>query len=210
MVESTYREKTRAAMVAIAERILAGEGLTALQARRVAREANCAVGTLYNIFDGLDELIIAANAHALDQLGRSLLDARTKATERSVEGRLLAMALAYLDFARSHEHAWRAVFEHRMVGGQPIPQWYRDNQARLFALVEQVLNDTGIVPASRNPAARALFAAVHGIVTLALDQKLGRSEHRDAQAQVRFVVSAVAAGLLPASAAFAGAHERPG
>ena len=61
-----------------------------------------------------------------------------------------------------------------------------------------------------NPAARALFAAVHGIVTLALDQKLGRSEHRDAQAQVRFVVSAVAAGLLPASAAFAGAHERPG
>jgi len=208
MAEPTYREKTRAAMLAIAERILATEGLSALQARRVAREADCAVGTLYNIFDSLDELIIAANAHALEALGQSLLAARDQSADRSVKGRLLAMALAYLEFARSNEHAWRAVFEHQMVGGQEIPSWYRERQARLFALVETVLENSGVEVAGRSAAARALFAAVHGIVTLALDQKLGKSEPREAESQVRFVVTAVAGGLEGAASVLAASRPR--
>mgnify|MGYP000941590172 CR=1 FL=1 len=63
-----YRDRLRARMVDIAERILAGEGLSALQARRVTQEAECSIGTLYNIFEGLDGLIVAANERTLEAL----------------------------------------------------------------------------------------------------------------------------------------------
>jgi AcrR family transcriptional regulator len=204
MVEPTYREKMRSMMLAIAQRILETEGLSALQARRVAREANCAVGTLYNVFEGLDELIVEANAKTLEALGKALVQARDQAADQTVLGRLLAMALAYLQFAREHDLAWRAVFEHHMASGQTVPGWYRDDQGQLFALVEQVLADSSIAEAKRASAARALFSAVHGIIALAQDQKLGRTGPEDATAHVRFAVTAITHGLA------AGEPELPG
>ena len=195
MSEQSYRDKTRAAMLAIAERILAEEGLAAIQARRIAREADCAVGTLYNIFDGLDELIVAANARALEALGRSLAAARDAAADRTPAGQLMALALAYLAYAARHEKPWRAIFEHHMSPGHDVPVWYRDAQARLFALVEEALADTLADPAERIRAARALFAAVHGVVAISLDHKLGQQDLRETEAQVRFIVTAASNGL---------------
>jgi AcrR family transcriptional regulator len=199
MAEPSYRERTRGLMIDIAERILTTEGLPALQARRVAKEADCAVGTLYNIFDGLDDLIITANARTLSALGETLVAARDASTDKSVHGRLNALAMAYLEFARRNERAWRAVFEHHMAPGRDVPGWYRDDQAKLFAFVEEVLSSSGMAAADRARAARAMFAAVHGIVALALDQKLAPTDPADATVHVRFIVRAIASGLTDAA-----------
>jgi AcrR family transcriptional regulator len=195
MAEPTYREKTKAAMLASAERILAEEGLAGIQARRIAKEADCAVGTLYNIFKGLDELIITANARTLERLGTALTQARDGAADRTVGGQLMALALAYLAFASRHERPWRAIFEHHMSEGGDVPDWYRETQARLFSLVEGLLGETVGEPGERARAARAMFAAVHGVVAIALDHKLGQQSTVEIEAQVRFIVSAIASGL---------------
>jgi AcrR family transcriptional regulator len=195
MTEPTYRQKIRTTMIDIAERVLATEGLAALQARRIAKEADCAVGTLYNVFDGLDDLIITANARTLVSLGDALIAARDAAPDATVHGRLMALALAYLDFARKNERAWRAVFEHHMTEKKDVPQWYREDQGRLFGLVESVLADSDVASADRPRAARAMFSAVHGIVTIALDQKLAPTDPEDASAHVRFIVRAISSGL---------------
>jgi AcrR family transcriptional regulator len=195
MMQPSYREKLKTAMLSVAARILEAEGLEGLQARRVAREAGCSVGTLYNIFASLDELIIAANARTLDDLGRALIVASEASAQGPLEGRLQALALAYLRFAIVHEKSWRAVFEHHMVRGQPVPGWYREAQAKQFTLVEEVLRDAMPEAKTRWRAARALFAAVHGIVALALDRKLGEFNPTETEAQVRIVLTAAAHGL---------------
>src|SRR5919109_2258701 len=150
MIEPSFREKLKASLLTIAARILEAEGLAALQARRVAREAGCSVGTLYNTFESLDYFIIAANARTLDDLGRALIVARDASPRASSEVRLLAMAMAYLRFAMVHQKSWRAVFEHRMTSGQPVPEWYREAQANQFGLVEEVLRDVMPEPKSRS------------------------------------------------------------
>lgn len=195
MIQPSYREKLKTAMVSIAARILEAEGLAGLQARRVAREAGCSVGTLYNIFKSLDDLLIVANARTLADLGRALIVARDATAQASLEGRLQALALAYLRFANIHQKSWRAVFEHHMSSGQPVPGWYREAQARQFGLIEEVLFDAMPEPKTRSRAARALFAAIHGIVALALDRKLGDFDPAETEAQVRFVLTAAAQGL---------------
>jgi AcrR family transcriptional regulator len=191
----TYRDEMRAKMLAIAKRVLADEGLSALQARRVADEAGCAVGTIYNIFKNLDNLIVEANSLTLSDLGAALIAVAHTGGKLTVAERLQALGLAYLDFAVEHNRAWRAVFDHHMAPGNPVPGWYRQKQAQLFALVEQVLGDVIVDEALRSRAARALFSSVHGVVMLSLAGTLGPTDRAETEAQVRFIIRAVAEGV---------------
>ena len=65
----------RAAALKSAEMIVVEEGLGALNARRVAAEADCSVGTLYNIFGQLDGLIDAVNLTTLRLLAEEVAEA---------------------------------------------------------------------------------------------------------------------------------------
>jgi hypothetical protein len=49
---------------------------------------------------------------------------------------------------------------------------------------------------SRGPVARALFSAVHGIVTLGLEEKLGAVSSEELRNQTTLIVSAIVIGLL--------------
>jgi hypothetical protein len=55
-----------------------------------------------------------------------------------------------------------------------LPDWYLDDQMRLFGYVEGPVGELvpGLSPARRALIARSLFSAVHGIVTLGLEEKL--------------------------------------
>jgi AcrR family transcriptional regulator len=195
----SYRDEMRTKMLGIAKRVVAEEGLAALQARRVADEAGCAVGTIYNVFKNLDNLIIEANSATLSDLGASLVVVAQKGASikgpGAVAERLQALGLAYLDFAVSQNKSWRAVFDHHMAPGNPVPDWYRDKQAQLFALVEHALGEVIADEQHRSRAARALFSAVHGVVMLSLAGTLGPTDRAETEAQVRFIVQAVAEGV---------------
>jgi AcrR family transcriptional regulator len=193
--QGVYRTKMRDHMLEIANRIISSEGLAAVQARRIAQEAGCAVGTLYNIYGSLDLLIIEANACTLEALGQHLSKAGATADGSQMRDRLSALALGYLDFASSRDKAWRALFEHQMSPGGEVPLWYRDRQRALFALVEAVLEHSIADPVLRASNARALFAAVHGIVAISLDSKLGDFDYSETERQVKFVVGSVADGV---------------
>jgi AcrR family transcriptional regulator len=201
-IPPTYRDEMRAKMLAIAKRVVAEEGLGALQARRVADEAGCAVGTIYNVFKNLDNLIIETNSATLSDLGESIVLIAQQGASITGPGaiaeRLQALGLAYLDFAVSQNRSWRAVFDHHMAPGNPVPDWYRQKQAKLFALIEQVLREVIVDERRCSRAARALFSAVHGVVMLSLAETLGPTDRAETEAQVRFIIRAVAEGVARA------------
>lgn len=183
-------------MIDIAERLLASDGLEAVQARRIAQEADCSVGTIYNVFGGLDGLIISANTRTLKALGETLEAAVSGAGRGSLEDQLMALALAYSGFAHRQTHRWRALFEHRMEPGKAVPDSYRAEQEALLRLVEACLAGHIGDEADRFSAARALFSGVHGIVWLALDNKLGALGPAECERQIRFIVEAAARGVM--------------
>lgn len=198
MTERPYRERLRQKAITIAAAIVEREGLAALQARRVSRDADCSVGTLYNVFGDMDGLVIALNQTTVRRLGEDLIRSFTATEGRAVEARLTDLALTYMRFAHDNLALWRAVFEHRLAEGAEIPEEYRADQARLLALIETVVAAEITDDALRRRAARALFAAIHGIVQLALDQKLSGFDRDATEAEIRFVVSAVSNGLARA------------
>jgi AcrR family transcriptional regulator len=200
------RAVLRDALVAAAERTIEREGLRGLHARSLAKDVGCAVGAIYNAVADLDELILLVNARTLSALEHELSvavsagetkAADTKASDAAI-GRLVRMALAYLDFAAGNTQRWRALFDHRLSPGQDIPDWYRKEQQRLFDYVEDLLVELQGQESRVRRAllARSLFSAVHGLVVLGLEEKLQTIPLPVLREQIRFVVTAIGRGML--------------
>ncbi|MBU2583035.1 MAG: TetR/AcrR family transcriptional regulator [Alphaproteobacteria bacterium] len=185
----------RGTVLKIGRQLIIDEGLSSVQARRIATQAGCAVGSIYNVFQDLDHLIIALNMATLSELGRSLKSAHELNRHAPTLPRLMALAEAYFQFAAHNKKLWRAIFEHHLPEGVKAPLEYREDQDRLFALVEDCLTDDLPDVTQRRSAARALFASVHGIVSLALDRKLGDFDQVETHRQIEFLVSSAARGL---------------
>ncbi len=195
MTVESFRDRQRVKLREVAETVIVGEGLGAAQARRIARDAGCSVGTLYNIYGDIDGLILAANQTTLHDLANVLQQDAAQARGLDLEGRLMALALGYLAFASANTLRWRAVFEHHLVDDYPTPASYLVDRSHLLALIETELLSTLRDADERGAAARALFASVHGIVLLALDKKLGEFDRDGCERQIRFVVANVVKGL---------------
>ena len=190
---SDRRANQREKLVDCAEGLIRAKGLAALRARDLAREMECAVGAIYNLVTDLDELVLLVAHRTNGKLGAHL-DAAALRADGDV---LVAWARAYFRFARDNRAQWLALFEFRLPPGRPAPAWLEADQAGLFARLEDrllcILPGTGIC--ERRLKARILFSAVHGIVALALEEKLGSMPADVIEEELRLFVRAYVRGL---------------
>src|SRR3954464_3428897 len=116
------REKLRESLVSAAEKAIAVKGLAGLKTRDLARHIGVANGAVYNLVEDVDELILRVGSRTLTGLDASLTAAEGDGPAAPNEI-LVPIALAYGDFAAGNLELGRALFEHRMERGKPIPQW---------------------------------------------------------------------------------------
>lgn len=192
------RRDLAASLIDIAERQIAGAGLASLRARSLAEAANCAVGAIYGVFPDLDELILLVNQRTLDAIETAL---GLAVPSSSASGYLVQLADAYLDYASANRRRWEALFQHRMAGDRPAPDWYVTRRHHAFHPLAGPLAELCPLQTEleREAMARSLFAAVHGVVAMGLDEMLGPTTLPALRHQLALVVSALATGL-PASA----------
>lgn len=173
------REQIREMALAAAETIVANEGLAALTARRIAQSIGYTVGTLYLVFENLDDLILQVNGRTLDDLHATLSQAAEAAPAGAA--RVEALARGYLEYARAQHRRWNALFLHQRSAGQTFPDWYGAKIAAMFGLVEAALDGLSTKGAARDLtiAARALWSGVHGICILDSTGRLGPVAARD-------------------------------
>ena len=166
------RRKIFADAVTAAQAITEDQGLQGLTARRIAKRTGCSVGTLYNVFDNLDTLILYLNGTTFDALYDALMELDTGG---DVESRVGAVVRTYLDFVRDNANLWYVIFEHVWPPDHLMPDWYLAKIQRL----QQVLADAlaPLLPDSEKEqsyqAATALWSGLHGISSLAVTGKLG-------------------------------------
>jgi AcrR family transcriptional regulator len=190
------RDKLRDSLILAAERRIAAGGLAGLKTRDLARDIGCANGAVYNLVEDMDELILRVGSRTLEKLDASLIEAESEGPASASET-LVRIALAYCDFAADHLQLWRALFEHRMAPGKPIPDWAINQQMELFRHIYRPL---AVLFPNRSAAelsvtARSLFSAVHGMVTLGLEQKLIAVPIDALRNEIAMIVRAMVKGL---------------
>lgn len=187
----------RRSIVEAADRLLTQEGPDALTVRRIAQELECSTKIIYTMFRGKNGL---ANALYVEGCGR---------LQQSVEGAqpssdpalyLRQLARAYWGFGMDNPGFYRVMF----CGA--IPDFAPDISSlgmmqRAFEKVvstAQEYQGQGLLPAD-NPVAltKALWAALHGVVTLDL---MGHfPESQEAQDVFTRVTEAMVSTLVPGS-----------
>jgi AcrR family transcriptional regulator len=190
------REKLRESLILAAERAVRTKGLGGLKTRELAREIGCANGAVYNLVDDMDELILRVGSRTLARLDASLTEAESTGPASPGET-LIRIALAYCDFAAENFELWRALFEHRMAPGKPMPEWAVDEQTDLFRHIHRPL--VTLFPkrtvVELSEMGRSMFSAVHGMVTLGLEQKLIAMPVDALRKEIAMIVKAMVNGL---------------
>jgi AcrR family transcriptional regulator len=194
------RAKLRDSLILAAERSISAGGLAGLKTRELAREIGCANGAVYNLVADVDELILLVGSRTLARLDAVLTEAESAGPASSTEA-LVRIAVAYCDFAAESLELWRALFEHRMIPGKPVPEWAVSDQMNLFRHIFAPL--AALLPARSEAelgvTARSLFSAVHGMVLLGLEQKLIAVPTPALRREIAVIVRAMVEGLVGTS-----------
>lgn len=167
------REELREMALAAAEHIVVQQGYEGLSARKVASAIGYTVGTLYLVFENLDELILHLNARTLDRLHARMSASQSQC--HNARDCLLQLGQVYIRFADDDPHRFAMVFAHRSSEDRGLPAWYQEKIARMFALVEEQLEPLAKQHTRDEitQASRALWGGVHGICILAISDNLG-------------------------------------
>lgn len=179
-------------------------GLTGLRARDVAAEAGCSLGSLYNAYIDLDDLILNVNSRILTNLSESIGETSANKTgnkhgsELEPEDNLRHLAQRYMDFAYDNYNLWASLFTHAMHDNAPIPDWYLNRTNETFSKVVAPLlklrPELGQDEASQ--MVRILFSAVHGIIAINLQERFMSISREALEEQIQSFISIYAKGLV--------------
>ncbi|MBV8697872.1 MAG: TetR/AcrR family transcriptional regulator [Bradyrhizobium sp.] len=141
-----------------------------MKVRDVAEAADCAIGSVYNEFGDFDGLILTVNCETVLALTARLKAVPAEDPVRQLHG----LAAVYLEFATTQANLLRSLFEHRMEEDRPFPEDILRMLIQAFELMHaplaRLLPDRGV--AQLATLARRMFSAVHGIISLGLEERM--------------------------------------
>ena len=180
------REQLEELIIAEGHALMADTGYARFSAREVAKRIGYSVGTLYNVFESHDRLVLAINARTL----RLWADALAERLGRAGQDRIGALVNGYFDFAEANPNRWMALYDHRMPAGEPLTDDFQEAFGGLIGLIEHEVAAALHHPV--NEVTRALtgslVAIVHGHCTFALNgtyRSFGGNPRTAALARIR-------------------------
>lgn len=172
----------------------AEQGVEAVTARSLAAAIGYSPGTIYQVFENLDDVVAQLKAAILDQLIGRLDAAPARGAPRQ---RMLALVDVYVAFATEQPRLWHALFEADQPSGGALPEWFGQHISLGLARVEAVLaplfdEEDG---SGARRAATTVWAGLHGIVALARSSTVSRAAGQETRALARDFVETYLVGI---------------
>ena len=165
------REELHDLALAAAHRIVEENGFRALTARNVADSIGYSPGTLYNLFENIDDLVVQVNGGTLEVLFTALRGVPSTG-QPGVD--VAALCTRYLTFLDQNANLCELLFEYSYAQGYLLPDWYPQKINQGLEILGAALSP--IFPDGRgkekSDAARTLWASLQGICSLSKNGKL--------------------------------------
>ncbi len=187
------RQDLRTRLIELGEATIAAKGLAALKARPLAAQAGCSVGAIYNAFPDLHHLALAINGRTFQRLGAQVAGAVAPLAQAPPRTRLVAMGLAYLDFANKNTAAWTALFDIDMAEGGEVPDWYMAALEELFDYIRTPVAELRPDLSAEDVEflVRGLFSSIHGIVWLGLQKRISAVPRAELSRMITLILSEI-------------------
>lgn len=180
-------EELRKKIIDVAQHIIATEGLRKCTVRAITKQAGCALGALGYLFTGLEDVILAVNTRTLMEMGEYMFEKAQTEQDENVVSRLTSLALAYFTYAQEYFNQWEALFAFRFFKGD-LPEDYLEVRSNLILKITTLFSKDMQDQEKNIMLARTMYEAVHGIVVLGIDARLGGT-NQDVVNRIRLLVS---------------------
>ena len=173
VVQNMKTEKLRKQVFESALRIVESQGIEELNARKLAEQSSCALGSIYNAFGDLDDLRFHINATILSRLYERLYQTVEQGISRDAP--LLALfkelGISYVEFARNKPLLWKTLFEY--APNVSTPDWYAKRASEGIYLLCQKLSIAYGIPEEKSKRLIGFFwSSIHGICAILLNRKM--------------------------------------
>lgn len=149
---------TRATVIEAAEALVDELGMDEVTMTVLAKSLGTKVSSLYNHLDGLDDLRAELQVRAMQFFASTL---RARAMGRSGPEGLRDLAMAFLDFARSHPHRYDAMTRKIIDRDR-----FFEASAGAVEAAAAMVGSTGLSQDESLASQMALFSALHGFASL--------------------------------------------
>lgn len=162
------REELIALTLSTVKDFLAGHSHHELSLRKIATMIGYVPSTLVNIFGSYNLLLLRVVAQTVDELQEKSMAALEQAA--TPEQALYELAWCYHHFARQNPYRWQLIFQHSM-NGETLPEWQTERINQMTGMLEDILQQLAPERSAqeRLEASRVLWAGVHGITLLSVD-----------------------------------------
>ncbi len=194
---SLDRVALRRRALKVGRTVLDAEGLPGLTVRRIAAELGCAAGTIYNLFDDFDDLVLELNLATLRE-AEAAHAASPPPPEATPVQAARHVALVYHGVTRQHAGRWQAVMRFAPQVTQRGGQELGKVLARRIAHLERTmvpLMPGGHRRAERRLAATVLWTSLEGIVALHAARNVARLTPASAETMLDVLLDNFFAGL---------------
>lgn len=159
-----------------------------LSLRKIAQMIGYVPSTLVNVFGNYNLLLLHVVAQTLDELSAEAKAVVSQCSDPSQA--LYELAYCYHDFAQKHPYRWQLIFEHNM-NGEPLPEWQDARINNMTGMLEELLRQQAPTRSENEvlQASRVLWAGVHGITLLSVDDKFFAAEPIDGKELIENLLS---------------------
>lgn len=163
-------EELRQLILDASQTIIERNGITGLSAREIARMIGYSPGTLYNIFENLDDVLLTLQVQLM---GRTVEHLKRVPMGPDAEKNIEALASAYVDFAMVNRRMWNLFLAHSLPPGSSVPALFYDYTNGLVEIARDALAPIApdALPESVDATARAFWAGLNGITAVAATEK---------------------------------------
>lgn len=154
------RAELKALIVAAGHGLMAEQGFARFSTREVAKRIGYSVGTIYNMFENADALVLAINSRTFSLWADHL----HAALDVAGDDRIGALVEAYFVFAQANPNLWTAIYEHHVPPMMLISEGDAATRALLTTIViDEVARALDCLAGDGVRAlAISLIATVHG------------------------------------------------
>lgn len=190
--EHSYSE-LKEMIISATTKIVVEEGYQKLSTRKIANEIKYTVGTLYNIFSNLDEIIMHVNAETLDDLYKEII---SKKSTKGID-LLHEIAASYINYSKENYNLWAMLVDYRVPQETKYPDWYLTKIQKIYEYLGKVLSPH--LPEDKakdlSDIITVLWASIHGICTLSIKGKLDNTGSHSAQILINNLIDNYLIGL---------------
>ncbi|MBM4208704.1 MAG: TetR/AcrR family transcriptional regulator [Gammaproteobacteria bacterium] len=179
-------EQIRNMVLIAAEELVIEGGMPQLRVRNIALKIGYTVGSIYMVFDNMNDLALHIKGRTLDDLAQQMEQVQCVDSNQCLE----KLANCYIEFANNNYNRWSMIFEQRMPEDAVAPEWYQQKVDAIYALFEAQIAklNPALSAAKCKQIALTFLAGIHGICVFMLTTRIGCLNENDLQESVTLLI----------------------